>query len=268
MSPKWSFTERSIRTVAGRHGFSLGKIAGGGYVLRSYLFSMLGYFVLLLEAAAAPLGHSHNDYQQSRPLMEALDAHMGSIEVDVFGTEDGEILVGHSRRQAEEDHRTLNRLYWEPLRAWQGEPVDLVVDCKSGPDAVLAWLETQARPAGVARVVLTGLRPGGTPSREWIYLEGTVGELLDNKLPGRCRDISGRWKDYFGWDGQGEMSQDQAKALLKLVEASHAKGLQLRLWSAPDTLDCWQALYQAGVDRINTDNPAQLGNWLSQKERP
>ncbi|MDX2147735.1 MAG: phosphatidylinositol-specific phospholipase C/glycerophosphodiester phosphodiesterase family protein [Planctomycetota bacterium] len=58
-------------------------------------------------------GHSHNDYWQTRPLLDALDLGFCSVEADVFLIE-GELRVGHDVSECRPG-RTLESLYLEPL---------------------------------------------------------------------------------------------------------------------------------------------------------
>ena len=58
--------------------------------------------------------YAHNDYENSRPLSEALELGLRGIEADVFLV-NGRIRLGHDRRSAERG-RTLEEVYLEPLR--------------------------------------------------------------------------------------------------------------------------------------------------------
>ena len=68
-----------------------------------------------LRVVPLPAAHAHNDYEQKRPLFDALDHGFGSVEADVFLVK-GELLVGHTFLQLQRE-RTLERLYLDPLRA-------------------------------------------------------------------------------------------------------------------------------------------------------
>jgi hypothetical protein len=83
------------------------------------------FLTLLLAAAsleAAPpspppplqQAHSHNDYDQKRPLAEALDHGFCSVEADIHLV-DGQLLVAHDRVKTRPD-RTLRSMYLDPLR--------------------------------------------------------------------------------------------------------------------------------------------------------
>ncbi|HET6325009.1 MAG TPA: hypothetical protein VFG04_09940, partial [Planctomycetaceae bacterium] len=50
-----------------------------------------------LAAEPTPLirAHAHNDYEHKRPLFDALDQGLCSVEADIFLV-DGQLLVGHT----------------------------------------------------------------------------------------------------------------------------------------------------------------------------
>src|SRR5215210_816011 len=77
--------------------------------------------------------HSHNDYEQKRPLLAAVEAWLSSVEVDLW-LEDGKLLVGHDRGKWRGDFETL---YLQPLaQLWQQGKLP------SGEEkAFLLWLD-------------------------------------------------------------------------------------------------------------------------------
>lgn len=219
-----------------------------------------------LAALALPGGHSHNDYEQEKPFELAAHSGMTSIEADVFPVE-GQLLVAHSRTGLD-PARSLQKLYLEPLQRW-GKPLELLVDIKSDPDQALDLLEQELQntpPPKQSLIVLSGSRPKRLPKLALISLEGTVAELRSASLPANCRYISGPWWSESGWNGEGNMPAATRGRLEELVKQVHAKGMLLRLWGTPDTPEAWEEFYRAGVDRINTDHPKELSEWLKQKE--
>ena len=121
------------------------------------LFSIaLGLLVLAgpgqaLSQAVIPLpAHSHNDYEQPRPLFSALQLRFASIEADVFLVGDT-LLVGHEESELMPG-RTLGNLYLEPLRllamrnagqiySETTEPLILLVDVKTDAEATYKQLD-------------------------------------------------------------------------------------------------------------------------------
>ena len=94
----------------------------------------LGESSAVVPLAATPATHSHNDYYRERPLLDALEAGMLSIEADVFGVElpfvddEGtaralrELHVAHDWEEIEgnvagfaRSRGTLAELYLDPL---------------------------------------------------------------------------------------------------------------------------------------------------------
>src|SRR4030095_11776928 len=76
-------------------------------------------FACLLATAAEPTpllnAHAHNDYEHTRPLLDALDRGFCSIEGDVWLI-GGQLLVAHDRGKTKPG-RTLQALYLDPLQA-------------------------------------------------------------------------------------------------------------------------------------------------------
>src|SRR2546423_3555138 len=58
--------------------------------------------------------HAHNDYEHTRPLLDALEHGFCSIEADIWLV-DGKLLVAHHRDKVKPD-RTLQALYLDPMR--------------------------------------------------------------------------------------------------------------------------------------------------------
>ena len=231
--------------------------------------SVKPWFCLLfpLLALAAPGGHSHNDYEQDRPFETAARSGMVSIEADVY-PQDGRLLVAHSRFQLDPEN-TLTRLYLEPLQHWQGKPLELLVDFKAEPDSSLNLLEqelTANPPPAKTIVIISGSRPKRAPKLAYLTYEGTVAELRSQTLPANCRYVSGPWWPESSWKGEGPMGSGTRVRLEELVKKAHDKGLLLRLWGTPDNSEAWNEFYQAGVDRINTDHPQELAEFLKEKE--
>lgn len=223
--------------------------------------------LLPLAALALPQGHSHNDYEQDKPFELAVQSGLVSLEADVYPV-GSQLLVAHSRSQVDPDD-TLTRLYLIPLQRWQGRPLELLVDFKSDADAALSLLEQELQatpPPKQTVVILSGSRPRRAPRLSYLTVEGTVGELRAGTLPPNCRYVSGPWWPESSWNGQGDIPTGTRARLEDLVKEAHSKGLLLRLWGTPDTPEAWDAFYRAGVDRINTDKPKELAEFLKEKE--
>jgi glycerophosphoryl diester phosphodiesterase len=160
-------------------------------------------------------GHSHNDYEQEKPLASALAAGMCSIEVDVF-LEDGKLLVGHT----EASDQTMQKLYLEPLRRRidanggsvyaRAKPlglctqVQLVVDLKTPDantwDAVELTLTQELGPTkgGYLSCDLETAEGRGALSPLRVVVSGVSAEAITNfamhmsEKANRCSSLDGR----------------------------------------------------------------------------
>jgi hypothetical protein len=246
----------------------------------------------------AQLGHSHNDYLRPRPLWDALDAGLLSIEVDVYARA-GRLRVAHWPWQIRRG-RTFRSLYLQPLadtlaRAHPGganlpspaHPLRLLVDCKNRPaqahQAVLAelraypqlflpgphWAPEPTRQSPLAAgapvyVVFTGQCRGlGAAGGPWLIpLEAAdTLALAQNQAPPTY--LSLKWGRYFRWNGKGDMPEAERSLLRSLAAIAPPGGL--RLYAAPDTPRAWHELKAAGVQWINTDVPARYAQWKAQQ---
>jgi hypothetical protein len=74
--------------------------------------------------------------------------------------------------------------------------------------------------------------------------------------------VSVNWNKYIPWRGVGKMPKDQELKLLKMVQAVHENGKQIRFWgipeNSPEVCDAiWGEELKAGVDKISTDKLPQ-----------
>lgn len=85
--------------------------------------------------------HSHNDYDRDVPLYDAIAAGCTGVEADLSAVGD-ELFVDHSRLSSKDgDHRTIQRLYLDPIMAiLKGQNSELVKRSTS-------WNESQAAPS-------------------------------------------------------------------------------------------------------------------------
>ena len=220
-----------------------------------------------------PHAHSHNDYEQERPLAAAAEAGITSIEVDLF-LEGSAIMVGHDRGKWRGEFAAL---YLEPLnRLWENRALP-------GDRATpfLLWLDLKDPNPGLrqeldrllaAYPVTRALDPSRTPveviltgdqSAKENFVSEYSAELVsrDSNLFSENDPPAGpRWKWYAldwtklgTWNGQGPMPAVERERLVAIVAKIHARGRKLRLWKHPATLAFWQEASAAGVDRLGTD---------------
>lgn len=236
--------------------------------------------------------HSHNDYEHTRPLFDALDQGFFSVEADVWLV-DGALLVAHER-----DHldpaKTLQKLYLDPLRdrakkleghIYPGvEGFTLLIDIKNTgaetykkinevlkqyPEMFTSFTDDATHTKAVT-VVISGDCPRKVILSESPRLASIDGHTRDldgpynkNQMPW----VSDNWLTQFTWLGFEAMPEAQLQKLRDLVAKAHAKGIKIRFWSIPYTPAVWQILWDNGVDYLNTDDLVKMKEFiLSQKK--
>ena len=247
-----------------------------------------------VSGQAAPVwerAHAHNDYEHPRPLLDALDQGFCSVEADIWLV-GGELLVAHDLEQAKPG-RTLEKLYWEPLRERvqrhggrvhpDGPTFTLLIDVKSEAEAAYRVLRTQLAAhatfltrfsanetvPGAVTVILSGNRPTATVAAEasrWCAIDGRLDDLTAVPPPSvhLMPLVSQSWTPTFSWFEDGVLPETDRAALRRWVAVAHRQGRRLRFWGVPDQPFAWKELYAAGVDLINTDNLKGLNAFLQQ----
>jgi hypothetical protein len=231
--------------------------------------------------------HAHNDYEHSRPLLDALAQGFCSIEADVHLVK-GKLLVAHDLKDAKPE-RTLEALYLEPLRQRarqngariyrDGPVITLLVDVKSEAVPTYLALDTllkhyadiftrfesdRTEPKAVMAII------SGNRAREVMAQQGTRYAALDGRLPDLQLSqpaslvplISDNWRTHFQWLGEGAWSAAEEQKLRTIVMTAHKQGRKVRFWGTPDRVEVWSALAKAGVDLINTDDLSGLRAFL------
>ncbi len=212
---------------------------------------------LVLAPAAAddpkvvPLtrAHAHNDYEHTRPLLDALGHGFCSVEADIWLVK-GELLVGHTPFALKKE-RTLEKLYLDALRdrakanggkVYPKGPafflmIDIKTDAKETYAALAKVLEGYADILTATRddktetkavtVVLSGNRDakavGGQKTR-YAAIDGRPVDLDGDTSASLVPWISDAWKTHFKWDGTGAMPADERKKLRELVAKAHKQG--------------------------------------------
>ena len=249
-------------------------------------------FVAMRAPAQSPLdrAHAHNDYEHARPLLDALDRGVGSVEADVHLV-DGALLVAHDRDSVRAD-RTLESLYLAPLREWIGAhggdvyagrpPLTLLIDVKSHAestwvalepllrrydDVITSWHDDSMTTRPVVAVI-SGERPLLTlPAQRdrWAALDGRLADLAAAHAPPAAAMpvVSDDWKKFTDWRGRGAPPSAVRRRLASVVARAHAQGRRLRFWNTPDVPVVWRLLVQSGVDLIGADDLDALRRFLS-----
>ncbi len=253
----------------------------------------VGFSIDTVSAEPTPLrrGHSHNDYEHKRPLLDALDEGFCSIEADIYLV-DGKLLVAHDLKDVKQE-RTLEALYLEPLaerarrnggRVYPGGPsVTLLVDVKSEADTTYKALDLvlgkypklltrftrQRVETNAVTIVVSGNRAREAMAKQaerFAALDGRLSDLDREALPSLIPLISDNWKGHFTWQGTGKLTAEEEAKLKNLVDRAHRRGCRIRFWGTPDQPDAWSMLLRAGVDLINTDNLPGLRKLLMESK--
>ena len=237
--------------------------------------------------------HAHNDYEHARPLFDALDHGFCSVEADIWLV-DGKLLVAHDRSKVKPE-RTLQALYLDPLRERvrqnggrlyrDGPAAILLIDVKSDAETTYAALRevlkqysdllTAFRDGSVRTnaitAVISGNRASKTMAAESLRYAGVDGRIEDLDTAATSALIplvSDDWSKVFKWRWNGAMPEDVRQQLEQLVAKAHVRGHKIRFWNTPDKPEVWKALFDAGVDLINTDNLAGLQKFLLKPTAP
>lgn len=259
--------------------------------MRWLLVCLVVAFAAAGEARDARLAraHSHNDYEQARPLLDALDNEFGSVEADIFLV-DGALLVAHDRKDCVPG-RTLEALYLAPLaeraqadggRIYPGTDAGilLLIDIKDDAAATYPVLRAQlqqysdiltkytdaAVTPGPVNVVLSGNRPidlvAAEPER-LCGIDGRLPDLVRGVSPQLYPLISDAWPAHFQWRGEGPLPAAEQEKLRGLIAKAHAGGHLLRFWALPNRPETvWPVLEAAGLDLLNTDDLPKLRAFL------
>ncbi len=227
--------------------------------------------IALYPPAGTPGLHSHNDYAQQHPLMEALAQGATSIEADVWFI-DGALRVCHDRPLVPLQTPTLEELYLLPLARWieahggqvypaTGDTLQLMIDIKGDAAATYEALKVACEPYRwlPLRILLSGNRPVkevlATPST-FLLLDGRTDELGNADLKPLIPMVSMPYREMMNWKGKGSPSEAERDALHSLLEKVHAQGATFRFWGVPAQPAVWEWLLSMGVDWLNVDDLA------------
>ena len=267
------------------HPFAFCRLCFSGLLI--FIFSPVIYG----QPSALPRAHAHNDYRHPRPLIDAWEQGFISIEADIHLIK-GELYVSHGKPLFRKKKHTLRNLYLQPLQeivsrqngqvypGYDG-PFYLMIDVKTDAERTYEVLHQQLQeyasiltryPGGEVKngavtVFISGNRSFekvmATPNR-FAALDGRPPDLGKEYAPALVPVISDNYKNHLSWNGEGQIPAAELSVLQTLVEKTHSEGKKLRLWATPDRPEVWKALYQAGVDLINTDKLEGLRIFLTQ----
>jgi len=245
---------------------------------------VIAYSLLFLCGFTSPaqdvLIHSHNDYQQSEALVNALRNKVYSLEADVYLVH-GELKVAHDKKELDSAPLLLD-LYLQPIitlfqknhghiSSDSSYTTILMIDIKENGRAALEALSKllslhrsvfdKSVNRAAVQVVISGDRGDRSLWTSWpsfIFFDGRIDEQYNNAQLGRISFISDSYSNYT-------QPRDSTDSLIKqLAEKVHHLKKLLRLWAIPDTPTSWAQLRELGVDIINTDRVRECREYFSQ----
>jgi len=228
--------------------------------------------------------HSHNDYEHTRSLMDALDYKFKSIEVDVFSIGDS-LFLAHDFSQIKSG-RTLRKLYLDPLKEiilknkgsvyGEGTELILLVDIKGDGletykvlhqilesyKGMLTSYNQNIKNVGSIAVIVSGNRPFEYMKNQVVRYAGYDGRISDLDLgiaSSLMPLVSDNWQRNFKWNGEGKMPVYENDKLELIVQKAHKNGYILRFWATPDKPGTerdavWNKLKKSGVDLRGSDD--------------
>lgn len=217
--------------------------------------------------------HSHNDYHQDFPFIEAYINNAASIEVDLF-LKDNTLYVTHDESEIK-NGRTLSSLYLEPLNELDKNGrlrnVQLLLDLKSSAKPTLKEIQKVLKKypnlitGEKVSFVISGNRPN--PSEyvnypDFILFDHQNLDDLDKVPLEKVAMISVSFQKFSVWNGYGRMVADELNLVQDAIARAHTFDKPFRFWATPDTKTAWGRMAKLGVDFINTDQPALAYNYL------
>lgn len=252
--------------------------------LLALLLTVASGITVAKAAPALPRAHAHNDYEHTRPLLEALERGFCHVEADIYLVE-GQLLVAHNRADVKPG-RTLASLYLDPLlervrrqggRVHPDGPrtITLLVDVKTEAKSTYAALDAELRRYSemltifrhgqteerAVTVLVSGNRPIAeltAQAERHAALDGRKADLTNGSPASLVPWVSENWNNAFTWRWSGPIPDEEHARLRDWVKRAHAQGKKVRFWNTPDHAEAWRLLSEAGVDIIGTDHLERL----------
>lgn len=258
------------------------------------LIIALGLLLALGDSCAAgpPLpAYAHNDYQNPRPLLDALELGYQGVEADFFLI-DGQLLVAHDRDRTRAG-RTLEAVYLRPLRErlercgaiLAGRPFLLNLEAKTrGGPAYGAVRELLSRYRDLLTTVVGGVeRPGPVqivlvgwhPPLDSLAREAERFVAVQWRLTPRGADppdvpahlvrlVTLDFGSVASWSGAGPPPDRAVNMLARLKRVREASpGRIARVHNAAADARVYRLILDAGADLIGTKTLRQTSRLLA-----
>jgi hypothetical protein len=231
------------------------------------------------QSRALP-AYSHNDYQNRRPLHEALRLGYRGVEADLILRE-GELRVAHSGAESKRGH-TLETMYLQTLRIILQKcgrvltpaaafilNLELKERSRAAYDSLLAvlahypdLLEAPSRGTIPAvEIILVGWAPPAaeaiTPLEKRLGRQYKITTRTQRSAPvltGSVRLISLDYGKTIRWSGKGPVPQNAARWLdqVRVVKGMSSRHLA-RAYNVPANTAVYRLLLEGGIDLIGTE---------------
>ncbi len=223
--------------------------------------------------------YAHNDYENQRPLFDALRLEYRGVEADVFLVH-GELRVAHDRRGTRAG-RTLQSLYLDPLRdivvhcgrvCTDSVPFLLNVEIKEASPAaydtlsavlrrypdLLSAVDRGTKPSTAVEVVLVGWHPPiAVLERDPGRCAGVQQQVMSQSTPpdssAVVRLVSLNYGKTIRWSGRSPLPASGRAWLQALERAKRAGPRRIaRVYNVPPNAEIYRVLLESGVDLIGT----------------
>ena len=229
--------------------------------------------------------HSHNDYRNPNPFWTAYQNAFGSIEADIFLSQ-GELIVAHDTQELKL-HRTLEEYYIQPVLsciqknngyvyADTSEQLQLLIDIKADSvntlDTLIDLIEKYPilMKTRSLKWVISGNRPAQDQFSSYpgyIWFDGELRNEYSQDALSRIAMLSDNFAYYSGWQGSGEILQQEKALLQSVISKARRSKKTVRFWNTPDNEPAWKQFMNLQVNFINTDHINALSAYLKRVSR-
>lgn len=217
---------------------------------------------------------SHNDYEQSTPLHNAMENDVDIIEADIH-LYNGKIVVCHDQDDAS-NAENLERLYLQPMKNYGAQTLDgkiLMLDVKEYSDelldSLLSIIHRNESLFTQIDVLLTGEYSRSHVSaldiNNKLLLDGRQRHIGSTKKSLPIPIISMKINNLTRWKGQRRITKSEATKIKSHVDNIQSTGRKVRFWNVKDHPQNWNILKVLGVDIIGTDDLEMMKKYKGDK---
>ena len=237
-----------------------------------------------------PEGHAHNDYLRDRPLHDALENGMSSIEIDIILVDD-QIIVSHDEDEYDLNN-TIEKMYFSPinkilkskgssLNRMKSRQIQFLIDLKVGGTEILDRLHKIVEKYPLLykkrdlskkfcplKIVLSGEVDkeaiiGNRRKYSYFHIDGRCSDLRKKYPSHEVPLISENYSKLLKWDGSGKLKKKEVRKLKRIVRKIQSQGKKVRFWATEDNENLWGHLLDHGVDYISVDDIVKFNRYMS-----